>query len=275
MPELPEVETVRLGLGPHLEGRRITQITLNRADLRVPFPQGLVQSLQGQVVRSIARRAKYLLFQMSNDAVLIAHLGMSGTMVLVPQAGYVPRTHDHVLIDFNHELRLVFNDPRRFGLIVLGEASGLAQHPLLAHLGPEPLGDDFNASYLKQALGRRQSSIKQAIMDQAVVVGVGNIYASEALFRAKIHPQIPALNVKNPLFALVEAIKQVLLEAIDSGGSTLRDYVRSTGDAGYFQHQFAVYGRDGAPCISCKSPIQRLVQGGRATYFCNNCQKVM
>lgn len=273
MPELPEVETVRRGLAPHMQGRIITRLVLNRDGLRVPFSADLVQRVQGQKVSALSRRAKYLLFHMGNGAVMIGHLGMSGTMVLVPENTYSARTHDHVLMDLDNGLRLVFNDPRRFGLLVLADENALDAHPLMVHLGPEPLDAGFTPEYLASALKGRKTAIKQAIMDQEVVVGVGNIYACEALFRARIHPQTPAGTLKNPLPALVEAIQQVLNEAIDSGGSTLRDYVRSTGDAGYFQHQFAVYGREKEPCIRCKTPIIRMVQGGRSTYFCNKCQK--
>lgn len=272
MPELPEVETVRRGLAEHLQGQYITRALLNRADLRIPFPPNLAEILTNSRIERLDRRAKYLLVHLDNQSVLLAHLGMSGTMVLHPQNAYEARAHDHVLIDLENGLRLVFNDPRRFGLVTLADAATLYAHPLLCDLGPEPLSSAFDAAYLKAALAKRKGPIKQAIMDQKLVVGVGNIYASEALFHARIHPETPSYQAAIRSKVLVEAIQKVLEAAIESGGSTLRDYVRSSGDPGYFQHSFAVYGRADLLCTRCQKPVKHQVQGGRATYFCYKCQ---
>lgn len=280
MPELPEVETICRGLAPHLVGRRIVRVQLRREGLRYPFPAGLASHLEGCAITSVARRAKYLLFYLDSGDVLIAHLGMSGTMVLYPVKDHLARTHDHVLLDVDHSgfeggLRLAFHDPRRFGVLDCCSSEALPHHHLLAHLGPEPLERDFTSAYLRRALAGRRQPVKQALMDAKLVVGVGNIYASEALFQACIHPLAPAGSLtKAACDRLVKAVQEVLTQAIASGGSTLRDYVRSSGDAGYFQHSFAVYGRQSEPCCRCHTPIQKIVTGGRVTYFCNKCQRV-
>jgi len=272
MPELPEVETVRCGLEQSILGAQIERVILNRKDLRIPFPPQFAKQLTGAKIVSVDRRAKYLLIHLDHDQVVIVHLGMSGKMLVMPAAAYQAKAHDHVLWYLRDGLLVVFHDPRRFGLMTLCPAAEIEQHPLLAHLGPEPLGNRFHAAYLAEQLSRRQSAIKLAIMDQHIVVGVGNIYACEALFMSGIDPRIPAKEAANQSELLVRSIKKVLKAAIQSGGSTLRDYVRSSGDAGYFQHHFQVYGREGEGCFTCQSPIRRMVQGGRSTFFCDECQ---
>ena len=273
MPELPEVETVRAGLAPALEGRTITRLQLNRADLRIPFPPELVTTLEGARITHLRRRAKYLLMQLDRPATAIIHLGMSGRMLLHPAAVNHFDTHDHVAMTLNDGQMLVFNDARRFGLWTLANAKHLNDHPLLAHLGPEPLEKGFTGEYLHQALAKRGAEIKPVLMDQKLVVGVGNIYASEALFGAKIHPQRAANSLSlAECVRLVACIQSVLRAAIVSGGSTLRDFVRSSGDIGYFQHHFAVYGRGSQPCTVCGTPIAQITQAARSSFFCPVCQ---
>lgn len=274
MPELPEVETIRRGLAPVLEGHAIVSVRLNRPDLRIPFPKSIKQNLVGARIERIERRAKYLLFHLDNGQVLIAHLGMSGKMLVMDKSGYALKKHDHVIVDFDHERRLVFNDARRFGLMTVCAEEELKQHSLIAHLGPEPLGNHFNGAYLEKELSKRNTTIKAALMDQKVVVGVGNIYACEALFLSKINPFEVAKNVIKQSSKVVEAIRNVLNSAIESGGSTFRDYVGSSGEMGYFQHEFQVYGRENAPCLGCGSTIKRKMQAGRSTFYCYDCQCV-
>lgn len=274
MPELPEVETVCRGLSPAMLGVRIRHVTLNRPDLRIPFPTAFAESITGACITGLTRRAKYLLFTLDNEQVVLAHLGMSGKMVIQTPDSYQPGRHDHVVWELDNGLLFIFSDPRRFGLMTLMQADQAENHPLLAHLGPEPLGNQFSAAYLTERLKGKKTAIKQAIMDQQLVVGVGNIYASEALFISRISPFMPAGQAVLQADKLVLAIQSVLRAAIVSGGSTLRDYVRSDGDIGYFQHHFQVYGRDGERCLHCESPVSRAVQGGRATFFCHKCQMV-
>ncbi len=281
MPELPEVETVARGLTPHLKNRRFKQVELRRKDLRTPFPKDFVKRLEGAEILDISRRAKYLLLKLDTAETLVIHLGMSGTLVLRPKGhNALPEKHDHVLFTLDNGMGLVFNDPRRFGLMDL--TGDLTTYAPFMHLGPEPLGKLFNSVTLKASLKGRNTPIKTAIMNQEVVVGVGNIYASESLFLAGISPFRPAKSLKDDEYqALVSAIQKTLKAAIKSGGSTLRDFVRSSGDSGYFQHHFKVYGREGKPCLcGAKSYIllitpliQKKVQQGRATYYCSNCQK--
>ena len=276
MPELPEVETVRRGLAQELPGRMISGVTLRRADLRTPFPKNFANLLAGKRIQAIHRRAKYLQVELEGGQVLVIHLGMSGKLVMQTKAPKSYAKHDHVVFDFDDGRQLIFNDARRFGLMDLATTTTLDSHPLFAHLGFEPLSPDFTAKALHERLSRRQSPVKVAIMDQELVVGVGNIYASEALHQAGIHPARKAATINmEEAVRLHMAIQKVLLAAIESGGSTLRDYVRSSGDAGYFQHHFQVYDREGEPCFACKSPIENLRQAGRSTYFCASCQVML
>ncbi len=274
MPELPEVETVKAGLAPVMEGRRIEEVVIHRYDLRQPVPQDFADIVTGATIEQIDRRAKYLLFHLDNAHTVIGHLGMSGRMTHLSATHYEWVKHDHMEWHLDDGHAFIFHDPRRFGLILLSETNALGAHPLLASLGPEPLSEAFDVAYLYKRLKGKNTNIKAAIMDSHIVVGVGNIYASEALFRSKIHPETRAGNVSKARVALlVESIKQVLAEAITSGGSTLRDYVRSSGDIGYFQHRFQTYGREGEPCVTCSESILKIVQSNRSTYFCPECQK--
>lgn len=279
MPELPEVETVCRGLSPLLVGQVIARADVRRKDLRKPFPRGLKTRLQSAKIRQIARRAKYILIHLDTHDVLVIHLGMSGRVVVYP-ASYQPLTHDHFILHLANGLQVVLNDPRRFGLVDLVAADALDSHGLFAHLGPEPLPRSFSGRVLASGLQGRTTAIKQAIMDQTVVVGVGNIYASEALFMAGIHPEVPAGALTPAQYeALAAAIKIVLRQAIKAGGSTLRDHRQANGEGGYFQHQFRVYDRAGSPCPRCqggghkKAPIARIMQGGRASFYCPRCQR--
>jgi formamidopyrimidine-DNA glycosylase len=273
MPELPEVETVRRGLETALAGSIIEKVTLRRADLRIPFPAGMRKELEGFRIKAIRRRAKYLVFETSGSQLLIAHLGMTGRFSVESQRPKRFAAHDHVVIDLKDGRCMIYNDARRFGLMTLCGHNELGLHPMFAHLGPEPLEEEFSPAYLKSALSLRQAPIKTVIMDQAVVVGVGNIYASEALYLAGIDPRIPAVKAADKAHKLVKSIHKVLHAALASGGSSLKDFLHVSGEAGYFQHQFNVYGRKGEPCISCKKPIEQIRQAGRSTFFCSHCQK--
>lgn len=273
MPELPEVETICCGLRPHLVGRKIVRAEHFRPDLRIPFPPAFSITLEEKTITTVTRRAKYLLMTLEDGTVLLVHLGMSGKMVLYPSARNQRQTHDHVLFRLDDGQEVVFNDPRRFGLMAFATTATLEGHPLLAHLGPEPLEDSFTGPLLHTLFKKRHSPVKIALMDATLVVGVGNIYACESLFRSGIAPDRKASSLSlQECTRLAGHIKTVLQEAIASGGSTLRDYVRSSGDTGYFQHHFAVYGREGEPCVTCKNPIQRMKQSGRSTFFCDTCQ---
>jgi len=272
MPELPEVETTRRGLEPVMKGKTIAKVTVNRRDLRTPLPKSFEKTVGGQKVKALRRRAKYILIDLANGQSILAHLGMSGSMRVMKIKQYERLTHDHVIFHLGGDTLIVFNDPRRFGLIDLLKTSDETQHPLLSHLGPEPLSKDFNAAYLKAALAARKAPIKPVLMDQKLVVGVGNIYASEALFLAKIHPQTPAHEVAKHAATLVKMIQRTLEAALKSGGSTLRDYKQATGESGYFQHSFNVYERRSEPCVACDSTIVHITQAGRASYFCPTCQ---
>ncbi|MBA4274098.1 MAG: DNA-formamidopyrimidine glycosylase [Alphaproteobacteria bacterium] len=273
MPELPEVETTRLGLEPVMKSAIIKHVHLFRRDLRQPVPEGFEDALIGKRILSLRRRAKYILIDLEKGPTILAHLGMSGTFTITNASTYTRRTHDHCIMDLDNGYRVVFHDPRRFGLLLLLERENEATHPLIAHLGPEPLSNHFHAAYLSDALKSRKSAIKPVLMDQQIVVGVGNIYASESLFLAGIDPRMPASKAAKHAEKLVISIRTVLQAALQSGGSTLRDYVRSSGDMGYFQHHFRVYDRAEMPCESCLSPIQLMVQAGRSTYFCKQCQR--
>ncbi len=271
MPELPEVETTLRGLAPHLLGRRITAVAARHPHLRWPIPQGLNALLTGKTIRGVRRRAKYLLVEFEHGT-LILHLGMSGSLRILP-AGTKPEKHDHfdLVLDSGNLMRL--RDPRRFGA-VLWHSGDVAQHPLLAELGCEPLDKDFDPDYLYQATRKRSAAIKQVIMDSHVVVGVGNIYANEALFRAGIRPQLTASKISRPRCAkLVLEIRQTLRAAIKLGGSTLRDFTNSAGEPGYFQQHYFVYGRTGEPCSKCGTTIRQIRQGQRSSFYCPHCQR--
>jgi formamidopyrimidine-DNA glycosylase len=271
MPELPEVETTRRGIRAALRGRAITGFELRQHRLRWPVDRALARELPGQCVHEVRRRAKYLLIELERGT-LIAHLGMSGSLRIVPPGtAWLPHDHYEISIDCGRALR--FNDPRRFGSLHWVQGDPLA-HPLLAGLGPEPLEAGFDADYLAARARRRRVAIKPFLMDQRTVVGVGNIYASEALFRAGIHPRRAAGRVsRERLGRLVDSVQAVLGEAIRHGGTTLRDYVSAEGAPGYFRQELYVYERTGQPCRNCGAPIRHLVQGQRSTYFCAACQR--
>jgi formamidopyrimidine-DNA glycosylase len=270
MPELPEVEVTRRGIVPDLVGRQVSGVVLRTPALRYPLPTRLAQRLRGRTLCDIERRGKYLLLDFGNGHLLV-HLGMSGSLRVVPTPT-PPQKHDHVDLVFA-AATLRFRDPRRFGAILWLTGDPL-QHSLIASLGVEPLDDDFTPVLLRELLAGRKTAIKQALMDSHIVVGVGNIYASESLFRAGIDPRAAAGRVSAlRLRRLVPAIRATLLAAIEAGGSSLRDFVQSDGSSGYFQQLYDVYGRAGEPCHVCATPIRTMRQGGRATYFCPRCQR--
>lgn len=270
MPELPEVEIVRLGLANKLKNQRIQKAIFRCNQLRYPIDNKWKKFLKTEQIIDLSRRAKYLLFHFERGGV-ICHLGMSGSLCLV-EKNYHYHKHDHIDLHFDSGQRLIYNDPRRFGLFVASNAV-LTQHPLLQHLGPEPLGKDFNSNYLADSLKTKKTCIKQAIMDNAIVVGVGNIYASESLFRASISPLQSSHTLSfHQCHALVTAIKITLKKAIAAGGSSLKDFVNSDGKPGYFQQQLFVYNRTEQACHWCQTPIAKKVLAGRSTFYCPSCQ---
>ena len=281
MPELPEVETVRRGLLPVMEGQRIDQAQVNRPDLRFALPDNMAARLTGQVVQALRRRSKYILADLSSGETLLIHLGMSGRMLIsgtqlgqFHHAHPAPEKHDHVVLTMQSGARVTFNDPRRFGAMDLMPTASWQTHKLLADLGPEPLGNTFNETYLAQRLANRATPIKSALLDQKVVSGLGNIYVCEVLHRAGIAPNRLAGDLTaQQAAALVPLIRTVLSEAIEAGGSSLRDYRQADGELGYFQHTFRVYDREGQPCPACATPIVRLVQSGRSSFYCPSCQR--
>ena len=269
MPELPEVETTVRGLARYLEGERIARVVLNRPDLRRPFPPGLVQALTGARVTALARRAKFGLIHTDRSQTLVFHLGMSGRWRIEPD---MPEKHDHLVLETGSGCVLALNDARRFGSVDLVDTEHLASFAPLATLGPEPLGKELTAAHLVQAFAGRTAPVKPLLLDQRVVAGLGNIYVCEALHRARIRPQRPAGSLsKQALARLVPAIRQVLLESIEAGGSTIRDYAQPNGELGYFAASWRVYGREGKAC-SCGGTVQRTVQGGRSSFWCAKCQ---
>lgn len=271
MPELPEVEITRRGLATHLTGLTVADAVIRDARLRWPIPKNLPKLLRGQAIRALKRRGKYLLVEFEHGT-LILHLGMSGSLRILP-AGTPPEKHDHFDLVLNNGTLVRLRDPRRFGA-VLWHSGDMHTHPLLATLGPEPLENDFNARYLYQATRGRNIAIKQFIMDSHVVVGVGNIYANEALFRAGIRPQLAARKLSLPRCAkLVAAIRDTLNEAIQHGGSSLRDFVSTSGQSGYFQQHHWVYGRGNEPCRRCGALIKQIRQGQRSSFYCAACQR--
>jgi formamidopyrimidine-DNA glycosylase len=271
MPELPEVETIMRGLAARLVARRITSLEQRRLDLRFPLPARLPERLVGRRIEGFARRAKYILVALDDDHTVLLHLGMSGRLLFDgPPAG----PHEHLTFGFDDGSRLRFVDPRRFGMLDLAPTGGLDAHPRLAGLGLEPLADGFAGPALAQVLAGRRSPLKVALMDQRLVVGVGNIYACESLWRARLSPRRVAGYLRPAQAArLAAAIRTVLGEAIAAGGSSLRDYVRADGELGFFQDRFAVYGRAGLACTTCARPIRKLVQAQRATFWCPGCQR--
>jgi formamidopyrimidine-DNA glycosylase len=275
MPELPEVETVRRGLALKISGRRIVRAQLNRADLRRPFPPALARRLDGARIGKLARRGKYILIELDRDGLLLLHLGMSGR-VTAGGADLPAARHDHVVLTLDDGTVVRFNDARRFGLIDYLRREEAARHPLLAGLGPEPLESGFDGAYLAKALAGRHTPIKSALLDQRIVAGLGNIYVCEALYRARLSPRRLAASIGPARAArLAAAIREVLEEAIAAGGSSLRDYVQANGELGYFQHRWAVYGREGEPCpeCDCAEGVRRIVQAGRSSFFCAKRQR--
>jgi formamidopyrimidine-DNA glycosylase len=297
MPELPEVETVRRGLEPAMEGARFTKVEVHRGDLRWPLPKDFVPRLEGNTVTGIGRRAKYLLADLSSGDVLLMHLGMSGSFHVFDENGARDRSgtpgnyyharsehtaHDHVVFHMSSGAIVTFNDPRRFGSMKIVPRKKLDAEPLLNRLGPEPLGNAFDAAMLAQACKGKKTSLKAALLDQRVVAGLGNIYVCEALYRARLSPKRMASTIASKTGApneraerLVEGIKAVLQDAIKAGGSSLRDHKRTDGELGMFQHHFRVYDREGEKCPTpgCRGKIKRIVQNGRSTFYCPSCQK--
>ncbi len=283
MPELPEVETVRRGLSPAMEGAVIEQADVNRPDLRWPFPDRMAQRLTGQRVDRLRRRSKYILADLSSGETLLIHLGMSGRMTVsgdpLGQFAHthpMPEKHDHVVFHMANGARITFNDPRRFGAMDLLPTATAEDHKLLAVLGPEPLGNDFHEQHLVGAFKGKNTPVKSALLDQGIVAGLGNIYVCEALFRARVSPRRKAGQISAPrVAALVPIIRQVLQEAIEAGGSSLRDFRQADGELGYFQHSFDVYGREGEACrtAGCGSTIKRITQSGRSSFYCAQCQR--
>jgi formamidopyrimidine-DNA glycosylase len=293
MPELPEVETVRRGLQAAMEGARIVKAELRRKDLRFPFQRDFVTRLQGKTVTGLGRRAKYLMADLSSGDVLLMHLGMSGSFRVVSDGGnktpgkfHHPRNgqraHDHVVFHMSSGATVVFNDPRRFGYMKILPRDGIEDEPLLQGLGPEPLGNEFDAGMLARACHNKKTSLKAALLDQRVVAGLGNIYVCEALYRAHLSPRRLAATLSTKKGAptehaarLIDAIHAVLNQAIKAGGSSLRDHRQTSGELGYFQHSFQVYGREGKPCATpgCGGVVRRFTQNGRSTFWCPKCQK--
>lgn len=272
MPELPEVETVCRGLESSLKGQRLTRLEMRRPDLRFPLPPELPSLLEGRRLLSVTRRAKYMLMDFEGAPLLLGHLGMSGRMLITDTPPEPAGKHDHLLFTFE-EGALTFQDPRRFGFFDL--VPDAASHPRLKDLGPEPLGNSFSAAYLQERFAGKKQSLKSAIMDARIVVGVGNIYASESLFLAGLSPWRAAGTLgESEIAALVSAIRETLARAIEAGGSSLNDYVQASGELGYFQHQWKVYGRAGEPCRSCGTPVIKAVQSQRSTFACPACQAV-
>ena len=270
MPELPEVETTRRGIAPHLQGHVIERVLLRRPDLRWPIPRAIRTALPGQQVDAVERRAKYLLLHTRAGSALL-HLGMSGSLRVL-DAKTPPRAHDHYDLVLDSGLALRFNDPRRFGCLLWQKRGEV--HPLLRDLGPEPLSQDFVGDHLWRRARTRSAPVKTFLMDQSIVVGVGNIYASEALFAAGIHPKRAAGSVSRVRYAkLVDEVRRILLHAITRGGTTLRDFLAPDGAPGYFEQELFVYGRAGEPCKACGTPIRSGVIGQRATYWCPRCQR--
>ena len=275
MPELPEVETVMRGMQPALEGKKLTNIEARCDSLRWPIPNNFADRLKGRRVINIARRAKYILWYLDDETVMILHLGMSGRVSITAKRPSKIEKHDHLIFTTEEGAVIRFNDARRFGMVDLSTSSSIFQHKLLRQIGPEPLSNDFNELSLKEMLRGKKTTIKNALLDQRVVAGLGNIYVCESLFRSNISPKRLALNVKGKrLKTLSVNIREVLNEAILAGGSSLRDHAQTNGDIGYFQHNFMVYGREGQACKKngCGNKVKRIIQSGRSTFYCVKCQ---
>lgn len=297
MPELPEVETVRRGLEPALVDRRVTSVRLNRPDLRFPFPAGLAEIVSGKRIIALRRRAKYILIELDSGHTLLVHLGMTGRFTVWPRDGaarnlgefyYLEQAghggdgaHDHMVVDLDDGTRVVYTDPRRFGFVDLVPPGDVDTNRFLAGLGVEPLGNELHADFLAAALAGRKSPLKAALLDQRIIAGLGNIYVCEALYRARLSPRrlsgsIVRKRGSSPLVEpLVRAIRTIIAEAIEAGGSTLRDYAHTDGSAGEFQQRFDVYDREGEACRTqdCTSKVRRIVQSGRSTFYCPTCQR--
>ena len=275
MPELPEVETVMRSMQPVLEGKKLINIEARCDSLRWPIPNNFADRLKGRRVINIARRAKYILWYLDDETVMILHLGMSGRVSITAKRPSKIEKHDHLIFTTEEGTVIRFNDARRFGMVDLSVSDSVLQHRLLKQLGPEPLGNDFTELTLRQMLRDKKTTIKNALLDQRVVAGLGNIYVCESLFRSNISPRRLALNVKGKrLKNLSVNIKEVLNEAILAGGSSLRDHAQTNGDIGYFQHNFMVYGREGQACKKngCVNKVSRIIQSGRSTFYCAKCQ---
>lgn len=293
MPELPEVETVRRGLAPTMEDARIARLELRRPDLRFPLPPSFAERVSGRKILGLGRRAKYLLIDLDDGGTIIAHLGMSGSFRIedgasetVPGGFHMERSkdgkHDHVIFHLETaagESRVIYNDPRRFGFMIMASRAELDSHPSLRDLGPEPVGNSLSAELLAARFAGKSQGLKQALLDQRNIAGLGNIYVCEALWRARLAPSRPAASLVTPggkpraaLIALTQAIREVIAEAIEAGGSSLRDHIQTDGTLGYFQHRFSVYDREGAPCPVCGTAIRRAVHGGRSSFYCEICQ---
>jgi len=281
MPELPEVETVMRGLEPVLLNAEITHVDKRRKDLRIPFPRNMKRRLEGRKITSLQRRAKYIQVLMDDDNILVIHLGMSGRVSIIEAAEkYKHEKHDHLILTLKSGIKIVYNDPRRFGMIFIMGQDEAHTHKAFSHLGPEPLGNEFSAPILIERLKGKKTSIKQALLDQQIVVGVGNIYACEALHQSGISPLKKAYLIKGQKAQdLVDAIRDVLSRAIKAGGSTLKDYRHADGELGYFQHNFKVYDQEKNACSICDCDInktggvKRIVQSGRSTFYCPRKQK--
>jgi formamidopyrimidine-DNA glycosylase len=284
MPELPEVEIVRRGLEPALEGKVFTRVEQHRPDLRFPLPKGFPALLQGRRVERLERRGKYLLAHLSGGQVLLMHLGMTGcfTVHAAVNASATPATHDHIVFHMQGGGTVTYNDPRRFGYMLLIPNKDLGEHPLLHHLGVEPLGAELTPQYLARHARGKKVALKPFLADQRIVAGLGNIYACEALYRARLSPKRGAASIASKsgqpnerTLALVPAIREVLEDAIAAGGSSMRDYRNANGELGAFQHKFCVYGREGKPCLrkGCVGTVRRIVQSGRSTFYCPRCQR--
>jgi len=282
MPELPEVETVRRGLAPVLEGAKIKQAITRRAGLRVPFPEDFSTRLEGNRIDRLHRRSKYILMECADGLIVILHLGMSGRVTIykdgIAEDGKPPEIgkHDHVSLITEAGDHILYNDPRRFGIITFTDNYEQSSHPLLKNIGPEPLGNSFNAEVLARGLGDKKSTIKALLLDQKLVAGLGNIYVCEILWRAGINPKrIGGSLSAAEISSLVPIIRDVLTEAIAAGGSTLKDYAQTDGELGYFQHSFKAYGREDEACYQkkCSGKLKRIVQSGRSTFFCPKCQR--